>query len=380
MSQPLAILGGAPLRTRPFTTWPVFGEPEEKRLLGALRSGKWGKLNGPEVAEFERRFAAMHGARHAIGVVNGTVSLRIALMAAGIQAEDEVIVPPYTFLATATAVVEANAVSVFADIDLETFNLDPKAVEAAITPRTRAIMPVHLFGQCADMDPILAIARQHNLTVIEDAAQAIGAEYRGRRAGTMGLLGCLSFFPSKNLGGFGDGGMVVTNDAALAEKIRCLRMHGMQPKYYHPLLGGNFRLDALQAAVLLVKLKHLDTWTRGRQSNAARYDQLLVGSAVTTPPAIWRTTRDKHHHIYNQYTLRCPNRDGLRQALQSAGIGCDIYYPLPLHLQECFAGLGGKPGDFPVAEAAAQQVLSIPIYPELSAEQIESVADTIRQA
>lgn len=332
---------------------------------------------GPPVEALEKELATYSQCAHAIGVSSGTDALLVTLMALGIGPGDEVIVPTFSFFATAGSVARLGARPVFVDIEPATFNLDPSRLEPAITPRTRAIMPVHLFGQCADMDAILDIARRHGLPVIEDAAQALGAEYKGRRAGSLGTAGCFSFFPSKNLGGFGDAGMVVTHDGALAEKIRCLRVHGMQPKYYHRLVGGNFRLDALQAAVLRVKLRHLDRWTAGRQSNAARYDKLLADVPVTRPAAVWRGWGDRHHHIYNQYTLRVANRAALMSALQQAGIGHEIYYPLPLHLQECFAGDGGRAGDHPVAEKAAAEVLSIPIYPELQPEQIEYVAATI---
>jgi dTDP-4-amino-4,6-dideoxygalactose transaminase len=335
---------------------------------------------GPQVAALEKEVAAYCQCAQGIGVSSGTDALLVALMALDIGPGDEVIVPTFSFFASAGSVARLGATPVFVDVEADTFNINPAAIARALTPRTRAIMPVHLFGQCADMDAILALARQHHLPVIEDAAQAIGAEYKGRRAGSLGTIGCFSFFPSKNLGGFGDGGMVTTNDGALAEKMRCLRVHGMQPKYYHQLVGGNFRLDALQAAVLRVKLKHLDAWTARRQANAARYDALLADTRVTTPVAVWRATGDRHYHIYNQYTLRSAHRDRLMNALKAANVGHEIYYPLPLHLQKCFAGLGGKAGDCPVAETLAREVVALPIYPELTPDQIEYSAHAVKQA
>jgi dTDP-4-amino-4,6-dideoxygalactose transaminase len=317
---------------------------------------------GPQVERLERAVAEYCRCAHGIGVSSGTDALLVALMALDIKAGDEVITTPYTFFATAGTIARLGARPVFVDIEPDTYNINPALIERAITPRTKAILPVHLYGQCADMDAIL----RFGLPVIEDAAQAIGAEYKGRRAGSMGVAGCLSFFPTKNLGGFGDAGMVVTSDAALAERVRVLRVHGMQPKYYHRLVGGNFRLDALQAAVLNVKLKHLDEWTRRRQANAAFYSARITG-----PVAV-------HHHIYNQYVIRSKQRDRLRARLTSAGIGTEIYYPVPLHLQECFAYLGYRAGDFPEAEAAARETLALPVYPELTREQLEYVAAAIR--
>ncbi len=318
---------------------------------------------GPHVERLERAVAGYCQCAHGIGVSSGTDALLVALMALDIKAGDEVITTPYTFFATAGAIARLGARPVFVDIEPDTYNINAALIERAITPRTKAILPVHLYGQCADMDAIL----KFGLPVIEDAAQAIGAEYKGRRAGSMGVMGCLSFFPTKNLGGFGDAGMVVTNDAGLAERVRVLRVHGMQPKYYHRVVGGNFRLDALQAAVLHVKLKHLDDWTRRRQDNAAFYNARLSGGPVTV-----------HHHIYNQYVIRSKQRDRLRAHLTAAGIGTEIYYPVPLHLQECFAYLGYRPGDFPEAEAAARETLALPVYPELTREQLEYVVEAIR--
>jgi dTDP-4-amino-4,6-dideoxygalactose transaminase len=338
MSHTLALLGGAPLRTRPFTAWPVFGEPEEKRLLGALRSGKWGKHQGPEVVEFEQRFAAMHGAKHAIGVVNGTVSLRVALMAAGIKAEDEVIVPPYTFLATATAVVEANAVPVFADINLETFNLDPKAIEAAITPRTRVIMPVHMAGQPADMDAIMAIAKRHKLVVIEDAAHAHAARYRQRPAGSIGHLGSFSFQSSKNLT-CGEGGIITTSDDALAEACRSIHNCGRIAGglwYEHHVMSGNYRLGEFQGAVLNAQLDRLETQTDTRDRNGQ-----YLAAKLSRFPGIHpqRRPADCTRHSYHLFLFRIDSaafgapREAVLQALQAEGVPVCGGYALPLYRQ-----------------------------------------------
>jgi dTDP-4-amino-4,6-dideoxygalactose transaminase len=338
---------------------------------------------GPHVEDLEKQVAAYSKCAHGIGVSSGTDALLVALMALDIKAGDEVITTPYSFFATAGVIARLGAKPVFVEIDPQTYNINPAGIERAITPRTRAIMPVHLFGQCADMDPILEIARKRNLPVVEDAAQAIGSEYKGRRAGSMGALGCFSFFPSKNLGGFGDGGMVVTNDATLAERVRVLRVHGSKPKYYHNFVGGNFRLDAIQAAILKVKLKYLDGWTQKRQQNAAFYDKALRESGATAsgnlqlPAAVWAKSGDKHHHIYNQYVIRTPERDKLQAQLKAANIGSEVYYPVPLHAQKCFASLGYKTGDFPESESAALQTVAIPIYPELSQEQLRYVVDSV---
>lgn len=332
---------------------------------------------GPEVEALEEEVAAYSHCRYGVGVSSGTDALLVGLMAIGLQSGDEVITTPYTFFATAGSIARLGARPVFVDIDPQTYNLDPAKVEAAITPRTRAIMPVHLFGQMADMDPILAVAERHGLYVIEDAAQAIGAEYKGRRAGSLGHLGCFSFFPSKNLGGFGDGGMVVTNDPDLADRVRLLRGHGARPKYYHKVVGGNFRLDALQAAVLRVKLKHLDEWTAARQRNAERYRQLFAAAGVDVGLPC---DAGYGRHIYNQFVIRSKRRDALMAHLKAHGVGCEIYYPVPLHLQECFADLGYKVGDFPASEQAAQETLAIPIYPELSEAQQKTVVRTAAEA
>lgn len=330
---------------------------------------------GPEVEALEREVAAYSQCRHGIGVSSGTDALLIALMALDIGPGDEVITTPFTFFATAGCIARVGAKPVFVDIEADTYNLDPAQVEKAITPRTRAIMPVHLYGQMVDMDPLMAIANRHRLPVIEDAAQAIGAEYKGRRAGSVGAVGCFSFFPSKNLGGFGDGGMVVTNDDALAEKIRLLRNHGMQPKYYYKLIGGNFRLDALQAAVLRIKLKHLDAWSEGRQRNAAWYRAHLSAAPFGLP-----FEAPGRRHIYNQFMIRTSNRDQVIESLKRAGVGYEVYYPVPLHLQDCFAALGHKKGDFPVSEEAARTVLALPIYPELTESQLQEVTAALSAA
>lgn len=328
---------------------------------------------GPEVEACEREVAAYCGARHGIGVSSGSDALLIALMALGIGPGDEVITSTYTFFATAGAVARLGARPVFVDIDADSFNLDPDAVARAVTPRTRAIIPVHLFGRCAEMGPIRAVAARAGLAVIEDAAQAIGAEYAGRRAGQLGHMACFSFFPSKNLGAFGDGGMVVTDDDALAERLRVLRAHGSKPKYHHALIGGNFRLDAMQAAVVRVKLRHLDAWTAARQANAARYERLLAGIPGLALPSFGR-----HRHVINQYCVRTLRRDHLLNGLKQRGIGTEVYYPVPLHMQECFAELGQPAGCLPVAEAAARESLALPIYPELSEAQLAEVATAIR--
>jgi dTDP-4-amino-4,6-dideoxygalactose transaminase len=331
---------------------------------------------GPEVKALEEEVAAYAQCKHGIGISSGTDALLVALMAIGIQPGEEVITTPYTFFATAGCIVRLGAKPVFVEIDPATYNIDAAGIAAKVTPRTKAIMPVHLFGQMADMDPIMAVAKRHNLTVIEDAAQAIGSEYKGRRAGSIGHLGCFSFFPSKNLGGFGDGGMVVTNDAALAERISILSKHGAQPKYYHKFVGGNFRLDALQAAVLRVKLNYLDCWTEGRQRNAATYRQLFRAAGLDEVIELPVEMPDVRH-IYNQFVIRFPRRDELMAHLKAHKVGHEVYYPVPMHRQECFADLGHQAGDFPHSEAAAQESLAIPIYPELTEEMLQSVVKVI---
>jgi dTDP-4-amino-4,6-dideoxygalactose transaminase len=326
---------------------------------------------GPEVEALEAEVARFAGVRHAVGVSSGTDALLASLMALGVGPGDEVVTPPYSFFATAGAIARLGARPVFVEIDPASFNIAPDRVRAAVTPRTKAILPVHLFGRMADLDPILACG----VPVVEDAAQALGAvDGKGRQAGTRGACGCYSFFPTKNLGGFGDGGMVVTDDAALADRLRVLRVHGSKPKYHHQLLGGNFRLDALQAAVLRVKLKHLPAWSAARRANAERYRTLFAEEGLTTDV---RLPLDVPGHIYNQFVVRVRERDRLRAHLEESRIGCEVYYPVPLHLQECFSALGHAPGAFPESEAAARQSLALPIYPELTEDQQRHVVDSI---
>jgi dTDP-4-amino-4,6-dideoxygalactose transaminase len=343
---------------------------------------------GPEVEALEREIAGYSGCAHGIGMSSGTDALLVALMAIDLKPGDEVITTPYTFFATAGAISRLGGKPVFIDIDPRTYNVDPARIEAAITSRTRAIMPVHLYGQMADMDPIMKIAERRGLYVIEDAAQAIGSEYKGLRAGSIGHLGCFSFFPSKNLGGVGDGGMVTTNDSELAHRVKLLRNHGYSPKYYNKVVGGNFRLDAIQAAVLRVKLRYLDLWTEARQRNAAMYrdlfgeaglsraiDELSAGSNGVVLPFEAPNVR----HIYNQFVIRSDRRDELMTHLKERQIGAEIYYPLPLHLQECFGDLGYQTGDLLASECAANQTLALPIYPELTPEMLAAVVDAIAE-
>ena len=329
---------------------------------------------GPEVEAFESEIASYCSGSHAIGVSSGTDALLVALMAIDIGSGDEVITTPYSFFATAGAIARLGARPVFADIDEKTFNIDTDRVEARITPRTRAIVPVHLFGQMADIPPIMEIARKHNLLVIEDAAQAIGAELNHRRAGSISHVGCFSFYPSKNLGGFGDGGMVTTNDADLASRIRLLRSHGFRAKYYGERVGGNFRLDEIQAAVLRVKLKYLDRWIESRKRNAAFYRESLSGSDTIKLPYEMPHSR----HTYNQFVIRTARRDELIAQFKQNQIACEVYYPRPLHLQTCFAELGYKNGDLPASEAAARESLALPIYPELTADMLQAVVDAVQ--
>ena len=340
---------------------------------------------GPKVSELEEKIAAYSDTRYAVGVSSGSDALLVCLMALDIQPGDEVITSPFTFFSTAGVISRINATPVFVDIDPVTYNIDPAKIESALTRKTKAVIPVHLYGQCADMDPLIEIAKKHNISIIEDAAQSIGAQYKGKKAGSMGDMGIFSFFPSKNLGGFGDGGMVVTNDESLYKKLRILRIHGGEPKYYHKLIGGNFRLDALQAAVLIVKLKYLDEWSEARRHNAVYYNQQLKRTGlvdkgiIELPASIYENSGDKNYHIYNQYTMRAKNRDRLRNFLRESDIGTEIYYPLPLHMQECFKELGYLKGDFPEAEMASNMVLSLPIYPELSKEQKDYVIQKIKE-
>ena len=329
---------------------------------------------GPDVAAFEKEFAAYCQSEHGMGVNTGTSALHLALLAADIGPGDEVITVPFTFVATVSAIAYTGATPVFVDIDPVTFTMDPKQLEAAITPRTRAIIPVHLYGQCADMDPILAIAKSHGLVVIEDACQAHGAEYKGRRAGSMGDMGCFSFYPGKNLGAYGEGGMTVTNNAEYARTIRMLRDWGAEKKYEHVLKGYNYRLEGIQGAVLRVKLRHLEAWTEGRRAAATRYDALLAGSGVPTPKALAH-----NRHVYHIYAIRTPRRKELMDALNAQGIQTGIHYPIPVHLLPAFSDLGYAAGRFPHSEAAANEVLSLPMFPELTSSQSEQVCAALRQ-
>ena len=324
---------------------------------------------GPEVAAFEQEFAAYSSAKQGIAVNTGTSALHLALLAAGVGRGDEVITVPFTFVATASAIDYTGARPVFVDIDPKTFTMDPKAVEAAITERTKAIIPVHLYGQPADMDPIMAIAERHGLVVIEDAAQAHRAEYKGQRVGSLGDMGCFSFYPGKNLGAYGEGGMVTTDNAGYARTIRMLRDWGAEKKYHHVLKGYNFRMEGIQGAVLRVKLPHLDAWTEARRTAAAHYDRLLAGSGIVTPKAM-----PYAYHVYHVYAIRTPHRAAWQEALQAKGIQTGIHYPTPVHLLPAFADLGYREGQFPHAEAASREVLSLPMYPELTEAQCEEVA------
>jgi dTDP-4-amino-4,6-dideoxygalactose transaminase len=333
-------------------------------------------IMGPEVEALERELAARIGVAHAVTVSSGTDALLAALMALGIGPGAEVITPTYSFFATAGCVARLGATPVFVDIDPVTFNVTADAIARALTPRTRAILPVHLYGLCADMDAILAVAAKAGVPVIEDAAQAIDARVRGRVAGTMGAAGCFSFFPSKNLGAFGDGGLVTTHDAALAAELRLLRNHGAEPKYYHSRIGGNFRLDALQAAVLRVKLPHLDAWTAGRRRNAARYRTLFAEAGLTSTITL-PTAPAGYDHIYNQFVICAPKRDALRAHLLAHQIQTEIYYPVPFHRQVCFADIPTASGAFPQADRAAETSLALPIYGELSGDQQHHVVATI---
>jgi len=346
---------------------------------------------GPEVEALEKEIAGYSQCEFGIGVSSGTDALLVALMAIGIEAGDEVITTPYTFFATAGAISRLGARPVFVDIDPLTYNIDPAKLEGVITERSRALIPVHLYGQTADMDPIMEVARRHKLYVIEDAAQAIGSEYDGRRAGALGDLACFSFFPSKNLGAFGDGGMVTTNNPELAKQVKLLRNHGYSPKYYNKVVGGNFRLDALQAAVLRVKLPYLDGWTEKRQMNAATYRRLFTEAELSIDQrrgeggvelaeisgVVLPFEAPNVRHIYNQFVIRSGQRDQLLAHLKERKIGTEIYYPVPMHVQECFAGLGYENGDFPASERAASETLALPIYPELTESMMGTVVDAV---
>ena len=334
---------------------------------------------GPEVQQLEDEIAVKLGAKYAVGCASGTDALILSLLAAGIGEGHEVITTPFSFIATGGSIAYVGAKPVFVDIDPATYNINPSLIEAAVTPRTRAIMPVHLFGLPANMDPILAIAKARKLIVIEDAAQAIGSRYTGKFTGTFGEYGCFSFFPSKNLGGAGDGGLITTNDAGIAERLQMLRVHGSKKKYFHQMIGTNSRLHALQAAVLRVKLRHLDAWQQGRQNRAERYRRLFAQAGLSSFLVAPATPSAKYEHIYNQFTIRCSRRDELKTFLHTAGVPSEIYYPLCIHLQQAFAYLGHAAGDFPEAEKASREVLSLPVYPELPDSQQDRVVRAIAE-
>ncbi|MEA1928416.1 MAG: DegT/DnrJ/EryC1/StrS family aminotransferase [Candidatus Auribacterota bacterium] len=343
----------------------------ENEVLDIMRSGRY--IKGPKVVRLEEELARYCEVEQAVGCASGTDAILLALMAVGVGPGDEVITTPYSFFATGGCISRLGARPVFVDILPDTYNIDPSGIEAKITDKTKAIIPVHLYGQCADMDPILEVAAARNIPVIEDAAQAIGARYKGRTAGSMGTIGCFSFFPSKNLGGCGDGGFMTTGDPELAEKLTILREHGASPKYYHKVIGINSRLDALQAGIILVKLPHLEKWHEGRRKNAAFYDEHLADLPVTLP-----RISDDCVSVYNQYVIRADRRDELREHLKSLDIGNEIYYPVPLHLQECYRELGYREGDMPEAEKAARETVALPIYPQLTEEQLMEVVSGIK--
>jgi len=355
----------------------------DEALKRVLDSGQM--INGPEVTALEKELADYCQANYALGCGSGTEALSLALHGLGIGTGDEVILPPYTFFATVGSVVRCGATPVFCDIDPVTFNIDPYQIESKITPKTKAIIAVHLFGQCADMDPIWAIAERHGLLVIEDAAQSLGAEYKGRKVGTLGAVACLSFYPSKNLGGFGDSGAVTTNDQGWYEKMRILRQHGMEPRYYHHMVGWNGRIDAMQAALLRVKLPHLDRWISERRDAAKRYDALIESNHLQNQ-LVRPVEAPGRLHTYNQYVVRVKNgkRDELLGYLKSKNIGCEVYYPLSLHQQPCFKDIGYSFGSFPASEEAQKCTLAFPMFPGISAQQQETVvhscADFLRQA
>ena len=328
---------------------------------------------GPAVSSFEQDFAAFCHSADAIGVNSGTSALHLALLAAGVRPGDEVITVPFTFVATVAAIEYAQARPVFVDIEPTYFTMDPAKIERAVTPRTKAIVPVHLYGQPADMDAIRDVADRHRLIVIEDACQSHGSEYKGRRCGSMGLLGCFSFYPGKNLGAYGEGGAIVTSDPALATKVRLLRSWGEEVRYEHKHRGFNYRMDGVQGAVLGVKLKYLEAWTEARRSHAAEYTRRLTGTAASAP-----TERPASRHVYHQYVVRVPERDAWRAALTEAGVQTGVHYPIPVHLQPAYADLGYSSGDFPIAERAAAEVLSLPMFPEMTDQQIESIATVFR--
>lgn len=329
-------------------------------------------IGGPKVTALEEQIAALSGCEYGIGVSSGTDAMLCSLMSLDIGIGDEVITTPFTFFATAGCIARVGAKPVFVDIDPATFNIDAGKIEASITNNTKAILPVHLFGQMADMDAVMAIANKHGLAVIEDAAQAISSQYKGHKAGSIGTVGCFSFYPTKNLGGAGDGGMIVTNDKELADRMRIMRDHGQKPAYHYRFIGGNFRLDAIQAAVLLVKLRYLDGWSQKRRDNAAYYDKAFAGTTVKTP-----VVNADCVSIYNQYTIRVEQRDELAAYLREQNVGCGVYYPVSLHVQECFSELGYSKDDFPEAQRACSEVLSLPIYPELTEEMLARVVEAV---
>ncbi len=346
----------------------------EKNITQVIQSGQF--ILGPVVEELEEKISAYCETKYAVGVSSGTDALMISLMAEGIGEGDEVITTPFTFFATAGSIARLGARPVFVDIERDTFNINPNQVEKNITKKTRAIIPVHLYGQCVNMNPILELAQKNNLVVIEDAAQAIGSEYGGQRAGSMGDYGCFSFFPTKNLGGFGDAGMVTMTSKDIYNKVKTLRVHGSNLKYYHKVVGGNFRIDALQASIVLAKFKYLEKWTEKRRKNAQFYSQLFkekkITDCLTLPLEVFP------RHVYNQYVIRVKrNRDELRSFLSEKNISTEIYYPLPLHLQKCFASLGYKEGTFPESEKAANESIALPIFPELSQDQLTYVVEKI---
>ena len=348
-------------------------EPEIREAIErVLVSGRY--IQGPEVVEFEKEVGAYCDVPHAIACASGTDALILAMRALGVGPGDEVITPAYSFLASASSIALVGGKPVFVDVEPDTYNMDPAKLEQAITAKTKAVIVVHLFGQCAELEAIQTICKRRNVALVEDAAQAIGAEWKGKRAGSWGEIGCFSFFPSKNLGAFGDGGLVVSTRDDLGDKLRLLREHGARPKYHHIELGMNSRLDALQAAVLRVKLRHLESWTEGRRKNADIYRQALAGVPVGLPVA-----RPEARHIYNQFVVRSTKRDALRATLSAAGVGTEIYYPKPMHMQPCFDALGYKDGDFPVSEAAARETVALPIYPELTRDQVAYVSERVRE-
>jgi dTDP-4-amino-4,6-dideoxygalactose transaminase len=346
----------------------------DKAVLGVIQTTHF--ILGPHGKALEESIAAYHGVRHAVAVASGTDALHLALLVAGIGRGDEVITTPFTFIATAEAISYVGGIPVFVDIDPVTFNLDVNKVDAAVTKKTKAIIPVHLYGQPVDMGPLMQIARKHGLRVIEDCAQSFGAEYKGKKTGALGDIGCFSFFPSKNLGCYGDGGMVVTDDPSLAERMQSLRNHGSRVRYYHDEIGYNSRLDEIQAAILRIKFKHIDEYNRKRRDNAFKYSAALAGTGIQTPSE-QRDTK----HVFHQYTIKIKNRDAVKQKLDEGQVTSSmIYYPVPLHLQAAYSTLGRKAGSLPLAEQTALEVLSLPMYPELTDDQIMRVADAVKKA